>query len=189
MLGWWQRWMKQKPPLGVTQAVRNHREKLAAAPPAPPAVTPALEGRAVKPKRGTPPPSAAMQPEQMDFDGGGFQVGTEHTLARLLKLELELHRFATDPGQAAPYLATVARIGPAAKALREEQLSLGKLIPREMAEKLIHDFHVPLEREFRLLIRVMAGIMQVAVTPQLEDAWHRECDKLERRFKEEVFAL
>ena len=183
MLGWWGRWMKQKPPLGLTQAVLNHR---AAQPP-----QPGREGRAVKPVRGQQhaAPTAAPGIEQLDFDVAGFQVGTEHTLARLLKLELELHRFATDPGQAAPYLATVARIGPAAKALREEELSLGKLIPREMAEKLIHEFHVPLEREFRLLIRVMAGIMQVPMTPQLEDAWHRECDKLERRFHEEVFAL
>jgi hypothetical protein len=75
----------------------------------------------------------------------------------------------------------------AAERLRQEHERHGKLIPRDKAETMIHEFHQPVEREIRLLYRVMCEISGIPATPETEDLWNKECDRLFSRFKEEVF--
>lgn len=182
MLAWWQRNKKQRAPDGITAAVIRWRRAnpSAAAAPAPAAEIPApalvLDVDKAAARR-------AIMDEPVDEDA----IGPEHTLRRLLELEPKLHRIATDPGQAKEYSAIVARIGPAAKALREENERMRKLIPRTEAETMIHEFHAPVERETRQLYGAMCEILGMPATPFSRDAWNKECDRLFARFQEEVF--
>jgi hypothetical protein len=115
------------------------------------------------------------------------EIGIEQTLRRLAETEVRLSRVATDPGQTKAWLDTVARMSSAAERLRQEQERMGKLIPRDRAEVMIHEFHQPVEREIRLLYRVMCENCGLPATPETEDRWNKECDRLFARFAEEVF--
>lgn len=180
MRAWWARCKAQRIPPGIDAAVTRWRIDHSAP-------APVLE----LPVQVAAPPMAAekaaarkaIMDEPVDEDA----IGPEHTLRRLLELEPKLHRIATDPGQAKEYSAIVARIGPAAKALREENERLRKLIPRTEAETMIHEFHAPVERETRQLYGAMCEILGLPATPHSRDAWNKECDKLFARFQEEVF--
>ena len=179
MLGWWSRNMSQRVPDGITGAVVRWRVAHRAAP---------VELALVPAEIPLPSDKAAERKALLDLPIDENAIGPEQTLQRLLELEPRLHRFATDPGQAKDYLATVARIGPAQKALIDQQERLRNLIPRAAAETMIHEFHAPVERETRLLARTLCEILGIPATPHVMDAWNKECDRLFARFQEEVFA-
>lgn len=115
------------------------------------------------------------------------EMGLPQTLRRLNELEVKLARVATDPGQTKAWLDTVQRMGAVVKSLREEGEKQGKLIPRDRAEVMIHEFHVPVEREIRIMVREMGEILGIPVTPMVEQAWNKLCDRMFTRFGEEVF--
>jgi hypothetical protein len=186
MLAWWARNMQLRVPDGINAAViRQRKEKKANPAPVERPVTMEL------PRQDLPIvedlDKFAARKALMDIPVDEKDIGPEHTLRRLLELEPRLHRLADQPGQAKDYSAIVARIGPAAKALREENERMRKLIPKAEAETMIHEYHAPLEREIRQLARSMCEILGLPPTPHLMEAWHKQCDRLFARFQQEVF--
>ena len=132
----------------------------------------------------------AKDPERqaaVDAPVDAEEIGLEQTLKRLGEMEVRLSRVATDPGQTKAWLDTISRMSSAAEKLRRESERMGKRIPRDKAETMIHEFHQPVEREIRLLYRSMCEITGIPATPETEGIWCRECDRLFSRFKEEVF--
>lgn len=183
MLAWWQRNMKLRVPPGISAAVIEWRKS----------------GKSITPADAAPhqeslPLVAAPKPVKdtdrqatLDQPVGDDEIGLEQTLRRLAMAEVRLSRVATDPGQTKAWLDTVSRMSSAAEKLRQEEERQGKLIPRDRAEMMIHEFHRPVEREIRLMLRSMCELLGLPISPEREDLWNRECDRLFARFKEEVF--
>ena len=180
VLSWWQRNMKLRVPPGIMDAVRKWRVagKSAGAPPmeeqAELPVAPAVDVDALR-------KASVERPVE---EG---EMGLEQTIRRLQENEVRFSRVALDPGQAKNWLDTISRMTSAVEKLRVEEEKLGKLIPKTKAETMIHEFHQPIEREVRLLLRGMAVILGLPVSPVMEEAWNKECDRLFTRFQEEVF--
>ena len=170
MLSWWQRNMKQRVPDGISAAVISARRE-----------QPAELARVVE------EPALKKNRAAVDAPVDASELGLDQTLQRLAETEVRLSRIATDPGQTKAWLDTVARMTSAAEKVRQEMERHGKLIPRERAEVLVHDFHLPIEREIRLLCRAMAEALGLPQTPALEERWNRECDRVFARLGEEVF--
>jgi hypothetical protein len=164
-------------PAGITEAVVVWRRAGKSTPP--PAEELAL-GKSV-------PVEETARRTEIDRPVTEDEIGLEHTLRRLAETEVRLSRVATDPGQTKAWLDTVARMSSAAERLRQEHERMGKLIPRDKAETMIHEFHQPVEREIRLLYRVMCEDCGMPATPETEDRWNKECDRLFARFGQEVF--
>jgi len=183
MLGWWSRNMSQRVPDGISAAVVRWRVAHKSNPAAVSRELPLVPAEIQIPSD-----KLAERRALLDQPIEENAIGPEQTLQRLLELEPRLHRFATDPGQAKDYLATVARIGPAAKILREENERLRKLIPKAEAEAAIQSLHVPIKNETYLLGPTMCAVLGVPLTPAIEEAWRAECDRLFHRLKETVFA-
>jgi hypothetical protein len=114
--------------------------------------------------------------------------GLEAELERLEVLAATLSVRAHEPGQAKPYLDTVARMVALTKQMREEAERLKKLLPRDIVESAIHEFHGPIEREVRLLYRTLCEIIGLPPSPEKEESWNREIDKLCGRFAAEILA-
>ena len=177
MMAWWQRNMKLRVPPGITEAVVAWRK-------AGKSTGPVIELMPDLTLLDAPLPDRQAQIEKPVAED---EIGLEHTLRRLAETEVRLSRVATDPGQTKAWLDTVARMSSAAERLRQEHERMGKLIPRDKAETMIHEFHQPVEREIRLLYRVMCELCGIPSTTETEDRWNKECDRLFSRFKEEVF--
>jgi len=171
MVAWWGRNMKLRCPPGIMAAVRGDELPLDAPPKPERAVVDKDEARK----------AALFAPVDET------ELGLEQTIKRLAENEVRLSRVAMDPGQARAWLDTVSRLGAEMGRLRVENEKLGKLIPRDRAETMIHEYHQPVEREVRLLYRVMCEITGMPQTPQAEDLWNKECDRLFARFQGEVF--
>lgn len=182
MLAWWARRMKQRVPAGINLAVVAMR-KAAGVPqvklelPVVAEAAPAV----VAPVAAVPAPPPSDDDPVRDED-----LGLEQTLRRLREQEVKLSRKAGEPGQAKPWLDTIARLGTVEQKLREEQERQGKLVPRLWAEQAIHDFHRPIEREIRALYRSMCDALGLPPSPEREAQWHAQCDKVFARFGEEV---
>lgn len=114
--------------------------------------------------------------------------GLEYELERLELLAAKLSVKAHEPGQAKPYLDTVARMVALTKQMREEAERQKRLLPRDLVETAIHEFHGPIEREIRLLYRSLCEILGLGASPDREDLWNRECDRLFTRFSQGVLA-
>jgi len=180
VLGWWQRNMKLRVPPGILEAVRKWRvagkstggpvmDEQAELP-----VAPAVDLDAVR-------KASVDRPVEEEEKGLSQMIG------RLQEMEVRFSRVATDPGQSKAWLDTIARFTSAVEKLRVEEEKQGKLIPKAKAETMIHEFHQPVEREVRLMLRAMAVVLGLPVTPVMEEAWNKECDRLFARFQEEVF--
>ena len=115
--------------------------------------------------------------------------GLEAELGRLENLAARLSIRSHEPGQAKAYLDTVARMGTLSAKLREEAERMKRLLPRDAVESAIHEFHGPIEREVRLLFRTMCETLGFPASPEKEDAWNKEIDKLFIRFREEVLSV
>jgi hypothetical protein len=94
-----------------------------------------------------------------------------------------------EPGQAKAYLDTVARMGTLSEKLREEAERMKRLLPRDAVETAIHEFHGPIEREVRLLYRTMCELMGLPPTPEKENVWNKELDRLFVRLQGEVLVV
>lgn len=132
-------------------------------------------------------PAAAPEPEEINLDVFEDEIGLDKALERLGKIEVQLSRSAHKPGQAAAWLNTITRMGTVAEKLRTEQERRRELIPKAEAEKMIHEFHEPIERETRNLARAMCEIVGLPFTPHIQEAWGKECDRLFTRLQQEVF--
>ena len=176
-MAWWQRSMKLRVPPGITEAVVKSRQ----------AAGKTVEVAEELPLGKPVPVEETARRTEIDRPVTEEEIGLEHTLRRLAETEVRLSRVATDPGQTKAWLDTVARMSSAAERLRLEHERMGKLIPKDKAETMIHEFHQPVEREIRLLYRVMCEMAGIPATPETEDRWNKECDRLFSRFKEEVF--
>lgn len=164
MPSWWQTHMKHQIPQVLLDAARS-----AKLPPRQQAVE-------------DPPAGDAEIPEEITAG----EMGLERTLERLAKMEVKLHRSASDPGQTKPWLDTISRMSTVAEKLRVEAVRLGKLIPRDQVEEAIHSFHGPVEREIRLLYKTMCDALGLPPSPEKEARWNEEIDVVFRRFHEEV---
>lgn len=175
MPAWWQKHMKQQVPRVIAQAAASAKP---AAPAPDSAPTP------------DPSPTDSPEPDLPDeippLEISDDEIGLEKTLERLSRMEVLLSRNAHKPGENKPWLDTIARMGTVAEKLRIEYERQRKLIPREDAEKIIHEFHGPIERETRQLARTMCEITGIPITPHVTEAWNKECDRLFARFQEEV---
>ena len=182
MLAWWARHMAQAVPRGISAAVVrwriSHQSTPATVMELPVTLAPAI----------LPADKAAERQAVMDRPISDDEIGTAHTLKRLLETEVRLSRLATDPGQAKPWLDTVARIGPMVEKLRKEDELQRKLIPRVEAETAIQSFHVPIKNEVYLLASTMCQVIGLPLTPDIEEKWRAECDRLFHRLKETILA-
>ena len=173
MVGWWTRNMKQRVP----------QEILAAAGPDVVMEIPVARPAAVvKPE----PVAEAEVVVSLDLPDG---LGLEAELGRIEELARRLSVKAHEPGQAKAYLDTVARMGTLSEKLRSEAEKMKKLLPRDVVEAAIVEFHGPIEREVRLLYRTMVELIGLGPSPEKEDLWNRELDRLFVRFREEVLAV
>jgi len=160
MMAWWSRVSPQKAPDGIMQAV--------------------IGVRTVK-------PAVAVEPVIEPIDENQEEVGFEWTLKRLEEAERVLSKKVHEPGQAKPWLDTVARLSATSRALREEMERQGKLVPKEVAAAAIQEFHGPIERGIRGMYRTFCESTGLPMVPETEERWLKEVDRLFLRFKEEVF--
>ena len=132
------------------------------------------------------PPAVDVPPVEGEMPEGR---GLEAELGRLETLAARLSIKSHEPGQAKAYLDTVARMGTLSAKLREEAERMKRLLPRDAVESAIHEFHGPIEREVRLLYRTMCELMGLPPTPEKEDVWNKELDRLFVRFQGEVLVV
>lgn len=114
--------------------------------------------------------------------------GLEAELDRLEKLAAMLSVNAHEPGRAKAYTDTVRQMVITSEKLRVEAEKMKRLLPRDMVESVIHEFHGPIEREMRLQYRTMCEVLGLPPSPEREDAWNKEMDRLFSRFSETIFA-
>jgi hypothetical protein len=138
-------------------------------------------------------PAAEVVPPEAPAAGGeevaaevALEIGLEAELGRLQRLAADLSVAARQPGQAKAYLDAVNRMTILQGRLREEAEKERRLLPRDAVEAAIHEFHGPIEREIRMLYRTMCEKLGLGPTPEIEDGWNRECDRIFARFGEEV---
>ncbi len=185
LLAWWSRNKRQVAPAGINAAVVRARKSAPIAPKAVPAVIPEGELPLLSLGPGTPTPPAVDEPLPVEIvvpEGRGLQA----ELRRLEDLAARLSAQAHLPGQAKNYLDALARMGAISEKLRIEAERLGKLLPRDQVEEVLHAFHGPIESGVRGLVATMADVLGVELTPEREEAWNLACDGLFGRFKEEV---
>ena len=162
MIAWWSRWMVQRPPAGLMDALSMVDQPKTAAP-------------------------EEKEPTAPSVPAPDRETGLIPELARLEDLAVTLSVKAHEPGQAKPYLDTVARMTSLTKQMREEAERMKKLLPKDLVETAIHEFHGPIEREVRLLYKTLCEITGLPHSPDNEAKWHREIDKLFIRFSGEIF--
>lgn len=169
MVGWWEKNMTQRVPAEIWEAAGPD-----AAMEIPPVVV-------KKPD----PPAAPSMPVDIPVTG---DLGLEAELGALEILARTLRANAHEAGKQKGYLDTVARLGTLSAKLREEAERMKKLLPRDAVEAAIHEFHGPIEREVRLLYRTMCDVLGLPPSPEREEAWNRELDRLFVRLGEEILA-
>jgi hypothetical protein len=128
-------------------------------------------------------------PQEMpaaEVPGEEMEVGLVAELGRLQRLSADLSVRAREPGQAKAYLDAVNRMTILQGRLREEAEKERRLLPRDAVEAALHEFHGPIEREIRMLYRTMMEKMGLSASPEREEAWNRELDRIFARFGEEV---
>lgn len=183
---WWTRHMKIRVPQKVWDAAGGAAMleiPAASAPEAPAAPPPELPLSDAGPD----PDSIADEilAELPMIEGLGMDV----TLERLRALEAHLFRRASQPGQSKPYLEVVSRLTAVIGKVRSEAEAEKRLIQRDLAETMIHEFHAPIERETRLLYGAMAKALGIPETPEGERVWNDALDQMFARFQKEVFAV
>lgn len=168
---WWSEHMTNSPPEGLVKALVEWRKEGKSAPP----VSREEDGL----------------PEEDEFDGSGEvtaeERGLEQMLGRLETIEVQLSRKATGPGGAKPWLDTISRITSVITKLREEKEKHAKLIPKDLAETIIHEFHGPVENGVRGMGSDFCRAAGLPWSAKEEAAWSASCDELFKRFGEEVF--
>mgnify|MGYP000521875682 CR=1 FL=1 len=168
---WWSRNMKAKCPDGILSALVKFRKASPVKKEAAEVVDVEVEVPAV--------------PELPVTDA---EKGMDEMLDRLQDVEVKLSRRATEPGQAKAWLDTVARIGSVSSAVRAEKEELGKLIPKDLAEMLIREFHGPIEQGVRGMYPAFCQATGQVQSPANQARWDALCDSLFSRFTEEVFS-
>lgn len=123
------------------------------------------------------------EPESPDIPAGR---GVEAELRRLEDLTARLSVNAHEPGRAKAYTDAVSKMGILTSKLRDEAEKQRRLLPRDIVESAIHEFHGPIEREIRLLYRSMCDLTGFPVTPEMEERWHRLVDSTFAKMAEEV---
>lgn len=115
--------------------------------------------------------------------------GLEAELERLENLAAMLSVKAHEPGRAKAYTDTVRQMVITSEKLRTEAEKMKRLLPRDMVEAVIHEFHGPIEREMRLEYRAMCEVLALPPSPEKEDLWNKEMDRLFSRFSETILAV
>jgi hypothetical protein len=133
------------------------------------------------------PVSEVAPPPVIDEPVQEGEKGLEQMMDRLMSMEVTLSRKASDPGGAKPWLDTIARTSSLITKLREEKEKLGALVPKDMAEAAIHEFHGPIENGVRGIGADFCREAGLPWTSVQEAAWSKCCDELFKRFGEEVF--
>lgn len=181
--GWMARHLKMRCPAGVTKALVEWRRAGKSAG----AGVPVVVAGELPLKPSLPGEKEAEREKIISAPVGEEELGMDQTLRRVEELEVKLARTASDPGQTTAYVAIVGKLGLVRKALTDEQIRLGKLIPKERAEILIHEFHQPIEREIRQMVSGMCEVLGLPITPAVRDLWNTECNRVFARLGEEVF--
>lgn len=156
---WWSRWMIQKCPEKILSAAVAIRK--------------------------SPPP--VVEPPVIEERVEEDEKGLEKMIGRLLSMEVKLSRVAQDPGGAKPWLDTISRTTSVITKLREEKEKLGALVPKDIAEAAIHEFHGPIENGVRGIGSDFCRAAGLPWGERQEAAWAKVCDELFKRFGEEVF--
>lgn len=115
--------------------------------------------------------------------------GLEAELDRLEKLAATLSVNAHQPGKAKAYTDTVRQMVITSEKLRTEAEKMKRLLPKDMVEAILHEFHGPIEREMRLEYRAMCEVLGLPPSPEKEDLWNKEMDRLFSRFSETILAV
>jgi hypothetical protein len=167
MVGWWERRMTCRVPEEIWKAagplVKMEVKKAVKTVPEVPAEDPADEEVVIPEGR-----------------------GVEAELERLENLAARLSVTAHEPGQAKNYTAAVSQMSILTKRLREEAEKMRRLIQRDEAERAIHEFHGPIEREMRAMVNEMGRILGVEVSPPVLGAWNKALDDVFSRMGAEV---
>lgn len=171
---WWGRNVEKSPPEGLQRALVAWRK--------------AGKGSSKKKTEAIPEDS---EPDEVEIDEAAAvaveELGLEMMLRRLETIEVQLSRKATAPGGSKPWLDTVSRITSVISRLREEKEKHGRLIPKDMAEMMIHEFHGPVESGVRGMGYDFCRDAGLPWSAKEEAAWGVCCDAIFRRFGEEVF--
>ena len=130
------------------------------------------------------PPVAEIPPLPDESQPESGEMGLKATLNALETLEFKLRASNADAGKTKNYLDTVNRLAITAGRLREEDEKLGKLLPRDRVETILHEVHGPIERETRLLYRAMCDLLGLLASPDTESLWNAEVDRLFVRLQE-----
>lgn len=176
LAGWWTRHFTNKVPDGVLRA-----QPLLELPVA------KVEKIVQVEKRAAGAPVVGEVPKEEELPVGDEELGIERTLERLERMEVRLSRKAHEPGQTKAWLETVQRMGSMQEKLRMEMERMGKLLPKDVVEDVLHSYHGPIERETRLMYRTMCEVMGLPASPEREAAWNEECDRMFLKFGEQVF--
>jgi hypothetical protein len=158
MMAWWQRHMRQKPPDGLLKQL------------------------------GGPIAVPESKPEVPSEPAGDEQPGMEAALKRLEDTEVLLHGQATQPGGTKPWLDTLARMTTLRGKLREELEKEGRLLPKDMVERTIHELHGPIALGVRGMYRTMCELLPAVPDPVKEAEWGKACDQLFERLGKEVLS-
>lgn len=173
MVAWWERNMSHRVPAEILTAAGG--DALMEIPP-------------VKAKTPPPPPviPVAEPVETKALPDIPAEQGLEHALAAVEELEAKLRAENADAGKTKLYLDTVNRLTILSGRLREEAEKTKRLLPRDIVETVIHEFHGPIEREIRLLYRTMCEKLGLPESPAREEEWNRELDRIFARLGETI---
>lgn len=164
LVAWWERNMVHRVPAAILAAAGGD------------AMMEIPRAREIPPVAPEPVSEEAPPPITPQIVSG--ELGLHAALASIENLEAALRSEAANAGKTKGYLDTVNRLTILSKNLREEEERLGKLIPRDMVETILHEFHGPIEREIRLLYRSMCETTGLPPSPEREEAWNREVDRI-----------
>ena len=185
MRAWWARNMKQAEPAGISAAAIRARQAAHSDPPS------KLDLALANIPDSTPPPQiedkAAARQALLDQPIDESDFSLENIVRDLHQLRARLNRVADQPGQATPYVAVVSRLTNAIKDLTDQNIRHRKLIPKSEAEAMIYEFHAPIERAIRQLAKTMLEKTGLPCTPQINEEWNKECDRVFTSFQMEVF--
>ena len=191
MLAWWPSVSPQKAPAGIYQAVIEARKGAAfeAGDERERARVPVPEGELDLSE-----PIARAQASEKLPDGPRPPLvvpegrGLEAELERLENLAARLSVTASEPGQAAAYIAAVGKMIIMQQKLREEWEKSGRLVPKELVEAALVDLHSSIAGAVRAMFKEMCIAMGVPAMPAGEEKWNEACDALFARFQGEVLA-
>lgn len=130
---------------------------------------------------------SSVAEEVPELELSNLELGGSGILRRLEEVELALAKKAHEPGQAAPYLSAVSRLGAEKARFVAQAEKEKKLVPKDQVKAVIVDYFLPIEQGIRGMFLTLCAATGFPNDAEAQALWLKECDKLFARFGKEVF--